>query len=148
MSTIEFSPLSRNSVGFSRSQYLTNAAPQGDNDAKSYPRYNIEQLGEYAYRICMAVAGFSEEDLDVSIRENTLVISGNQPKVENVIYLHRGIAGCTFERRFELAEHIKVSSANLTNGLLNVELTREVPEEKKPRSIVINAKPITQKKAA
>jgi molecular chaperone IbpA len=148
MRTIDFSPLFRHSVGFDRLQRLADSALQNDNGANSYPPYNIEQLGEDGYRISMAVAGFGEADLDVTSKENTLVVSGKLPEGEGVTYLHRGIAGRAFERRFELAEHIKVSGANLVNGLLQVELTREVPEEKKPRSITINTKAIPHQKAA
>ena len=96
----------------------------------------------------MAVAGFSEVDLDVTCKENTLVVSGDQPEGEHVTYLHRGIAGRAFERRFELAEHIKVSSANLVNGMLQIELVCEIPDEKKPRSVHIHTKSIPHKKAA
>ena len=142
MRTLDLSPLFRHSVGFDRMQRLMNTANEWDANAQSYPPYNIEQLGEDGYRISMAVAGFGEADLDVTSKENTLVVSGKLPEGEGVTYLHRGIAGRAFERRFELAEHIKVSGANLVNGLLQVELTREVPEEKKPRSITINTKAI------
>ena len=148
MRTIDFSPLFRHSVGFDRLQRLADSALAGDNGANSYPPYNIEQVGEDGYRISMAVAGFGEADLDVTAKENTLVIAGKLPDTADVTYLHRGIAGRAFERRFELAEHIKVSGANLVNGLLQVELVREVPEEKKPRSIAINTKAIPHKKAA
>ena len=148
MHTIDFSPLFRHSVGFDRLQHLADAALQSDNDTKSYPPYNIEQVGECGYRISMAVAGFSEADLDVTSKENTLVVSGNQPEGEDVTYLHRGIAGRAFERRFELAEHIKVSGANLVNGMLQIELVCEIPEEKKPRSVAIHTKPVPHKDAA
>ncbi|MDD9875900.1 MAG: Hsp20 family protein [Magnetovibrio sp.] len=148
MRTIDFSPLFRHSVGFDRLQRLADSALQMDNGANSYPPYNIEQLDEDNYRITMAVAGFGEANLDVTAKENTLVISGKLADADEVTYLHRGIAGRAFERRFELADHIKVSGANLVNGLLQVELTREVPEEKKPRQIAINTKAIAHKKAA
>ena len=127
---------------------MADAALRNNNDAKNYPRYNIEQVGEWGYRISMAVAGFSEVGLDVTSKENTLVVSGNQPEGEDVTYLHRGIAGRAFERRFELAEHIKVSSANLVNGMLQIELVCEIPEEKKPRSVAIHTKAIPHEKAA
>ena len=96
----------------------------------------------------MAVAGFSEVDPDVTSKENTLVVSDNQPEGEDVTYLHRGVAGRAFERRFELAEHIKVSSANLVNGMLQIELVCEIPEERKPRSVAIHTKAIPHEKAA
>ena len=149
MRTIDFSPLFRHSVGFDRLQHLADAALRSDTASNNaYPPYNIEQHDENGYRITMAVAGFSETDLDVTAKENTLVVSGKLPETGDVNYLHRGIAGRAFERRFELADHIKVTGANLVNGLLQIELTREVPEEKKPRQIAINTKAIGHKKAA
>ncbi len=150
MRTIDFSPLFRHSVGFDRMQRMLDSALQHDGADTAYPPYNIEQLGEDGYRITMAVAGFGPEDLDVTITDNTLVVSGKIERQETgeTTYLHRGIAGRAFERRFELAEHIKVAGADLVNGLLQVELKREVPEEKKPKSIAINTKAITHKKAA
>jgi molecular chaperone IbpA len=104
-----------------------------------YPPYNIEKTAEDAYRIVLAVAGFGEEDLEITQHQNTLIVSGKQVEQNSgdKQYLYRGIAGRAFERRFELADYIKVAGAKLTNGLLNVELVREVPEEKKPRQIKI-----------
>lgn len=148
MRSIDFTPIFRNSVGFDRLQTLAEASLQSDRNHNSYPPYNIEQIGEEGYRITMAVAGFSETDLDVTAKENTLVVSGNMPDSGDVTYLHRGIAGRAFERRFELAEYIKVTDANLVNGLLQIELTRQVPEEKKAKTIAINTKAISQSKAA
>ena len=141
MRTTDFSPLYRFSVGFDRMQRLVDAASRFDDAAYAYPPYNIETRGEDAYRITMTVAGFAEKDLDVTVTENTLVISGRKrDEDEGVSYLHRGIAGRAFERRFELADHIKVVGANLVNGLLHVDLVREVPEEKKPRTIAIGSR--------
>jgi len=141
MRTTDFSPLYRFSVGFDRMQRLLDAASQVDESAFAYPPYNIEARGEDAYRITMAVAGFAEDDLDLTVRENTLVVTGRKrDEEEGVSYLHRGIAGRTFERRFELADHIKVVGANLVNGLLHVDMVRELPEEKKPRKISIGTK--------
>ena len=148
MRTIDFTPIFRNSVGFDRLQTLAEAALQTDRNHNSYPPYNIEQVGEDGYRITMAVAGFGETNLDITAKENTLLVYGKLPDSDEGAYLHRGIAGRAFERRFELAEYIKVTAANLVNGLLQIELIREVPEEKKPRSIVINAKAIPNSKAA
>ena len=109
--------------------------------AAGYPPYNIEQVGEDNYRISMAVAGFGEQDLDVTAKENTLVVSGKMAdESEDKTYLHRGIAERAFERRFELDDHIKVVGGSLVNGLLNIDLQREVPEEKKPRKIAIETK--------
>ncbi len=141
MRTTDFSPLYRFSVGFDRMQRLVDAASRFDEAAYAYPPYNIEAHGEDAYRITMTVAGFAEKDLDVTVTENTLVISGRKrDEDKGVSYLHRGIAGRAFERRFELADHIKVVGANLENGLLHVDMVRELPEEKKPRKIAIGSK--------
>jgi len=142
MRTIDFTPLHRFAVGFDRMQRQFDHALSMDESKLSYPPYNIETHsnddGEDAYRITMAVAGFAEKDLDVVIKEDTLFVSGNAEKTDDgVSFLHRGIAGRSFERRFELADHIKVLSAELENGLLHIELVREVPEEKKPRQIKI-----------
>ncbi len=141
MRTIDFSPLFRHSVGFERMQRLLDASARMENSAPSYPPYNIEQMGEDAYRISLAVAGFSEQDLDVTVEENTLVVTGKLAEdSEDKTFLHRGIAGRAFERRFELADHIKVVGGSLVNGLLNIDLDREIPEEKRPRKIVIETK--------
>jgi molecular chaperone IbpA len=151
MTTIDFTPLFRSTIGFERMQRLFDAATHTDESVSSYPPYNIEALGEDAYRLSMAVAGFSTDDLDITVKEDTLSISGKAAKnnAENA-YLHRGIAGRSFDRRFALAEHIKVTGANLLNGLLHIDLTRDVPEEKKPRKIEIGgdkAKTIESKAA-
>ena len=141
MRTTDFSPLYRFSVGFDRMQRLVDAASRFDDAAYAYPPYNIETRGDDAYRITMTVAGFAEKDLDVTVTENTLVVSGRKrDEDKGVSYLHRGIAGRAFERRFELADHIKVVGANLENGLLHVDMVRELPEEKKPRKIAIGSK--------
>jgi len=150
MRTYDLSPLFRTSVGFDRLARMLDSV-QADS-APSYPPYNIEKLDEDSYRVTMAVAGFGEEDLDVCVQENVLTISGRtaepvtegESKVERQ-FLHRGIAERAFERRFSLADHIKVEDARLENGLLHVTLKREVPEEAKPRQIAINGK--TQAKA-
>ena len=141
MRTTDFSPLYRFSVGFDRMQRLVDAATRLDDAAYTYPPYNIETRGDDAYRITMAVAGFGEKDLDVTVKENTLVVSGRKrDDDDNVSYLHRGIAGRTFERRFELADHIKMVGANLVNGLLHLDMVREVPDEEKPRKIAIGTR--------
>ena len=151
MTTIDFAPLFRSTIGFDRMQRLLDATTRMEESVPSYPPYNIEALGEEAYRLTMAVAGFSNDDLDVSVKEDTLSISAEVAKndAENA-YLHRGISGRSFERRFALAEHIKVTGANLVNGLLHIDLNREVPEEKKPRKIKIgsNRAKIIDSKAA
>lgn len=149
MRTIDFSPLFRSTVGFDRMQRMMESAMRAEGQ-NAYPPYNIEARGESAYRITMAVAGFSQDDIDVTQTENTLVISATaRADDEGVTFLHRGIAGRSFERRFDLADHIKVADASLENGLLNVNLVREIPEEKKPRKIAIaGAAPAIEDKAA
>lgn len=150
MRAFDLSPLFRSSVGFDHMARLLDAASQADESQPAYPPYNIEKLGEDNYRISMAVAGFSLDDLAIVSQENSLVISGKaQEREEGKTYLHRGIARRAFQRRFELADHIKVNGAELVNGLLHVELVREVPEERKPREIKISAAPKTiEQKAA
>ena len=136
MPTIDFSPLFRSTVGFDRMQRLMDSALQADDSLWSYPPYNIEAHGEDAYRIVMAVAGFDESELDITVKENRLFISGQAKEPEEgVTILHHGIAGRSFERRFDLADNIKVSGAVLVNGLLRIDLIREVPEEQRPRKI-------------
>lgn len=150
MRTLDLSPLFRHSVGFDRMQRLANTASKWDTNAQSYPPYNIEQVADDHYRVTIAVAGFGEDELDVTAKENTLVVTGKLKgeASEETSYLHRGIAGRAFERRFEIADHIKVISADLNNGLLSVDLIREVPDEKKPRKIAISSHAIEHKKAA
>jgi molecular chaperone IbpA len=138
MRTYDFSPLFRYSVGFDRVQQLLDSALERSESAPGYPPYNIESVGENAYRITMAVAGFGEDDLDVTVQENSLVVSGRAgAKDEQVQFLHRGIANRAFERRFELADHVKVVGANLVNGMLTISLERQIPEEQKPRKVEI-----------
>ncbi len=140
MRTMDLSPLYRASVGFDRLLKTLDSASRVEESAFSYPPYNIEKVSEDAYRIVMAVAGFGEDELDITAKENSLVISGRKEKAEGedeVTFLHRGIANRAFERRFDLADHIKVTGAKLENGLLAVELVREIPEAMKPRTIAI-----------
>ncbi len=138
MQAFDFSPLFRSTVGFDRLTRLLDATSRLDEGATSYPPYNIEQTGEDAYRIVMAVAGFKEGDISVVQQANSLVVSGKQEKAgEDKKYLYRGIAARAFERRFALADHIKVSGASFSDGVLSVELVREVPEAMKPRTIKI-----------
>jgi molecular chaperone IbpA len=130
-------PLYRTTVGFDRVFDLLDNV--GKIDATGYPPYNIERLDENDYRITLAVAGFGEGDIDIVVHENTLTVSGKRPdQDENRTFLHQGIAGRSFERRFQLAEHVRVEGASLVNGLLNVELKREIPEAMKPRKIAVN----------
>ncbi|MGE5270462.1 MAG: Hsp20 family protein [Thiohalocapsa sp.] len=139
MDRFDFSPLFRSTIGFDRLARLVDSATRVDG-APSYPPYNIEKTGEDSYRLTMAVAGFSQSELDITVHENTLFVTGKAQQDEgNGRYLHRGIARRAFERRFSLADHIKVSGASLDNGLLHVDLVREVPETMKPRQIKIDA---------
>ena len=142
MRTIDFTPVFRSTVGFDRMARLMDDMMRTGESANTpaYPPYNIEKLGEDDYRITMAVAGFGETDLDITVEGGTLVISGKVEKTEeeaNRSFLHRGIATRAFERRFQLAETIKVVGASVENGLLHVDLVHEVPEEKKPRKVEI-----------
>ena len=148
MRHVDFSPLMRATVGFDRMMNLLDAVPSVDGNGVSYPPYNIEKTSDDGYRISMAVAGFGENDLDVTVRENSLTIAGKQEKTETSEgkFLHRGIATRAFERRFELADYIRVTGAKLENGMLHVELVREIPEAKKPRTIKIDALPADQAK--
>ena len=138
MRSYDLSPLFRSTVGFDRMMQLLDAASRVDESAPSYPPYNIEKTGENAYRITMAVAGFSAAELNLTVQEGVLTVTSKAGKDEEPKqYLHRGIARRAFARRFELADHIQVSAANLANGLLHIELVREVPEAMKPRTIKI-----------
>ena len=136
MDGFDFSPLFRSTIGFDRLMRLADTATRGEG-ANSYPPYNIEVTGENTYRLTMAVAGFSAEDLDITVKESELLVSGRSKKEEAAEYLHRGLARRAFDRRFQLADHIKVTGAALENGLLHVDLVREIPEAKKPRVIPI-----------
>jgi len=137
MTTYDFAPLFRTAIGFDRLARLMDTAVSSA-EAPSYPPYNIEKTGDDTYRLTMAVAGFRPEDLDMMVKENTLVISGRVAGEANKgEVLYRGIAGRAFERRFVLADHIVVEGADLENGLLHVGLKRVVPEALKPRKIAI-----------
>lgn len=138
MRTLDFAPLLRSSIGFENLNRLVDFATRGEADA--YPPYNIEKVGDGAYRIAMAVAGFSQDELDLTVQENVLIVTGRASDADNGgerQFLHRGIAKRAFERRFQLADTIKVTGAAYENGLLNIDLVREVPEHKKPRRIEI-----------
>jgi molecular chaperone IbpA len=145
MRNYDLTPLLRATVGFDRMFNMLDTATRLDEGAPSYPPYNIEKTGEDTYRIVMAVAGFGETDIEVTAKENSLVVAGKKDKAPETQaqdqarehYLHRGIATRAFERRFDLADHIRVTGARLENGLLHVDLVRELPEAMKPRSIAI-----------
>ena len=142
MRNYDFSPLFRYSVGFDRLEHLLDAAASRSGQTSSYPPYNIESDGPNTYRISIAVAGFSEEDLNINQTEGSLLVRGKaQSKEDGMSYLHRGIANRPFERRFDLADHVKVINANLDNGMLTINLEREIPEALKPRDIEINKGP-------
>jgi len=143
MRNFDLTPLMRATVGFDRLATLLDTATRIDEGTLGYPPYNIEKTGEQSYRITMAVAGFGEADLEITVQENSLAIKAGKAKAEedkSVRYLHRGIATRGFERRFDLADYIKVTGARLENGMLFIELEREVPEAMKPRSIAIESK--------
>lgn len=140
MRGFDFSPLYRSSVGFDRLATMLEAVTQADAAATSFPPYNIEQVSENDYRISMAVAGFGEADLTIEVKEGVLAITGKrngeEPKSQ---FLYQGIAGRSFERRFQLADHMEVRGARLEHGLLHVEIVRVIPEEKRARRIAISA---------
>lgn len=139
MTRLDYAPLFRSTVGFDRMMNLLEAnARTGD---EGYPPYNIEKVDENDYRITMAVAGFAEDDLTIEAKDTTVTVSGEIAKGadEGKSYLHRGIAGRDFKRTFQLADHVHVSGAALENGLLHVDLVREIPEALKPRTINISA---------
>jgi molecular chaperone IbpA len=139
MNGFDFSPLFRSTIGFDRlTRLMDSANNQLDTGASAYPPYNIEATGDNAYRLTMAVAGFGAEDLEITANEGALVVTAKALKdEEDKQYLYRGIARRAFERRFQLADHIRVAGASLDNGLLHVDLVREVPEALKPRKIEI-----------
>jgi molecular chaperone IbpA len=138
MRTFDLAPLYRSTVGFDRLFSMLD----GFDAAPGYPPYNIERTGENAYRISVAVAGFSQDELAIEAKENTLTIKGEkqvkQDNAENGEVLYQGIAARAFERQFQLADYVQVKGASLENGLLHVDLVREIPEAKKPRQIAIN----------
>lgn len=140
MTTFDFSPLFRSTVGFDRLMRLMESSSQLADATNGYPPYNIEKTGEDQYRITVAVAGFGEDELNVETHENALLIEGRKRESDQEArYLYRGIAGRSFKRQFQIADHVKVTGASLSNGLLVVDLVREIPEAMKPRRIPITA---------
>jgi len=136
MRTYDLSPLFRSTIGFDRLGRLLESSLSTESTA--YPPYNIEKLDENAYRLTMAVAGFGEDDIELTVQDNSLTVRGKaQAEPEGGQFLHRGIAGRAFERHFQLAEHVEVDGARLQHGLLHVELVRRIPETRKPRKIDI-----------
>ncbi len=143
----DFSPYRRSTVGFDRLFDTLEAAARGDAGGTNYPPYDIESTGDDSYRITLAVAGFAEDEIELTAQQNLLVVAGKKADAvandEDRRYLHRGIATRAFERRFQLADHVRVTGASLTNGLLAVDLVREVPEAMKPRKIAIGGATVT-----
>lgn len=141
MRALDFTPLLRSSIGFENLNRLVDFATRLDGGDGSYPPYNIEKLGEDRYRVTLAVAGFKVDELDITVQDNLLTIAGRaqpEPEGEERLFLHRGIAKRGFERRFQIADVVRVTGASFSDGLLNVDLVREIPEHKKPRKIAIN----------
>ena len=150
MRHIDFAPLYRSTVGFDRLFDLLDSVPGFDAGPTAYPPYNIERLSDNEYRITMAVAGFGEDELNVDVKEQMLTVRAEKKAEDKQRqFLHRGIAGRSFERRFQLADHVEVKGADLKDGLLHVDLVRNVPERLKPRSIAIgNGKATKQVEAS
>ena len=138
MTTIDFSPLFRSAIGFDRLASLLESA--GRSDPGGYPPYNIEVIGEDTYEITMAVAGFRDSELEVVVKDDILSVSGTKPdETKERRFLYRGIANRGFERKFQLADHVRVRNARLQDGLLRIELAREIPESMKPRRIEVRS---------
>jgi molecular chaperone IbpA len=133
--TYDFAPLFRTAIGFDRLARLVDTLPQ---DATSYPPYNIDKTGKESYRLTLAVAGFSADDIELTVKDNALVVAGSVAEEPSKNELHRGIASRAFTRRFALADHMVVEGADIANGLLHVTIKRVVPESAKPRRIAIN----------
>jgi molecular chaperone IbpA len=140
MNTIDLSPLYRNSVGFDRLAQILDSALRTDSSISGYPPYNIEMLDENKYAITLAVAGFSEDELDIKVDHGVLSVRGEKANNEEHKYLHQGIANRAFERKFNLADYVEVVDASLSNGLLTINLVKEIPEAMKPKKIAINQK--------
>ncbi|TWB53170.1 molecular chaperone IbpA [Rhizobium sp. ERR 922] len=143
----DYAPLFRSTVGFDRIFNLLENA-QRARSISDWPPYDIVKTGDDSYRISIAVAGFAQDDLDITFQSNLLTVTGKKQETANDGYLHRGIASRPFEHRFELADHVRVNGANLQNGLLSIDLVREIPEALKPRKIDIQANPALSQKAA
>jgi molecular chaperone IbpA len=140
MRQFDFAPLYRSTVGFDRLAQLLDSV--GGFDSDGYPPYNIERLGDNEYRITMAVAGFDKDEFKIEVKEQSLVVSGQKrPDDKERVFLHRGIAARAFERRFQLADHVEVLGADFKDGLLHIDLVRNLPERMKPRTISIGVGP-------
>ncbi|BCE01823.1 Hsp20 family protein [Marinicellulosiphila megalodicopiae] len=139
MNSIDLSPLYRSSIGFDRLATLLDSAMASQDQSKDYPSYNIEMFDEHCYAITLAVAGFSQEDIDIQVNKGVLTISSNKPENKEGNFLHKGIANRAFERKFSLADYVEVIDADLSNGLLTINLIKEIPDSMKPKKITINA---------
>lgn len=153
MRNVDFSPFFRTTVGFDRLFQLLDSLPNGNGEVSAYPPYDIERTGENAYRISMAVAGFKPDELKIEVKESLLTVTGEKAAEDKgKAYLHRGIAARSFERRFQLADYVEVKGAEVKDGMLHLDLVREVPEKLKPRTIAIttsgDAKTIEHQAAA
>ena len=138
MRNFDFTPLYRSAIGFDRMVNLLDGLSRAEQNQPTYPPYNIELTGEDKYRITMAVAGFDQSEITIEVNQNNLTVSANKAVDEQQrTYLHQGIAARSFERRFQLADHVQVRSANYENGLLHIDLQRIIPESMKPRTIPI-----------
>jgi len=146
MRTYDFAPLWRSTVGFDRLFDLAQAAAQHAGE-DNYPPYNIERLGEDSYQISLAVAGFSPDEISITAEQNVVTIEGNKPEKPDREFLYRGISTRHFKRQFNLADYVQVKNASFDNGLLQIELVREIPEAMKPRKIAINGSNVHQLEA-
>jgi molecular chaperone IbpA len=147
MRNFDFAPLYRATVGFDQIADMMDRVLSNDVSQPTYPPYNIEKTDQDTYRITIAVAGFSEDELGIEVKENALVVTARKANEDNRTYLHRGIATRAFERRFHLADHVKVTGASHADGMLHIDLVREVPEALKPRRIEITKGDTVQGKA-
>jgi len=149
MRNVDFTPLYRSSVGFDRLSQMLDSAIHLEQSQPSYPPYNIERINDNEYRISMAVAGFSDSEVDIVVERGNLTVKGKKSEeAEKKSFLHKGIAARSFERKFQLADHVNVVSAALENGLLHIDLVREIPEAMKPKKISINSGVTKVKQAA
>ena len=154
MRHVDFTPFFRNTVGFDRLFQMLDGVPTGNGEVSTYPPYDIERTDENAYRISIAVAGFKPEELKIEVKESLLTVTGEKAAADEKgkAYLHRGIAARSFERRFQLADYVEVKGAEVKDGMLHIDLVREIPEKMKPRTIAIasakDAKTIEHKTAA
>ncbi|MFV2054844.1 MAG: Hsp20 family protein [Thiohalomonadales bacterium] len=148
MTTLDLTPLYRSSVGFDHLESLLDNAYRTGHVATSYPPYNIERSDEDRYAVTLALAGFSQDEIDISVEAGVLTIKGEKREEEKDShrYLYQGIASRTFERKFNLADHVEITGAKLDNGLLTIELKQQMPEAMKPKHIEISSSPMTTKK--